>query len=95
MDNKLDVTRLQLYIEAYTGKYKHENRHSFKKGSSRYKRRQQRCPTTKGTIMDKENNSGNYNIKKEDNSGQVRHSQGDQKKQHQKTRGGPSVEKKR
>jgi len=41
----LEVTRLQLYVEAYTGKDKYEGRHPFKKGSSEYKRRQQRCPT--------------------------------------------------
>ena len=67
----LEVARLQLYIETYTRKDKHEGRHSFKKGSSEHERRQQRCPTTKGTIMDKKNNSGNYNAKKEDDSGQV------------------------
>ena len=30
--------------------------------------------------MDKENDSGNYDARKEDNSGWVRHNQGDQKK---------------
>jgi len=64
----LEVTRLQLYIEAYTGKDKYKGRHSFKKGSSKYKKKQQRYPTIKGIIMDKKNNSGNYNAKKEDNS---------------------------
>ena len=43
--------------------------------------------------MDKENDSGNYDVKKEDDSGWVRHSQGDQKIQHLRTRGGPSIEK--
>ena len=64
----LEVTRLRLYIEAYTEKDKHKGRHSFKKGLSEYKKRQQRYPTTKETIMDKKNDSGNYNAKKEDNS---------------------------
>ena len=32
--------------------------------------------------MDKKNNSGNYDAKKEDDSRQVRHSQEDQKKQY-------------
>jgi len=64
----LEVIRLQLYVEAYTGKDKHEDGHPFKKGSSEYERRQQRCPITKGTIMDKENNSRNYNAKKKDDS---------------------------
>ena len=45
--------------------------------------------------MDKENDSGGYSAKKEDNSGQVRHSQEDQTKQHLRTRGGPSVKKER
>ena len=89
----LEVTRLRLYVEAYTGKDKHKGRHPFKKESSEYKKRQQRCPITKGTIMDKENNSGNYDARKEDNSRQVRHNQEDQKKQHQRTRDSPSVEK--
>ena len=65
----LEVTRLQLYVEAYTGKDKYEGRHPFKKESSEYKRRQQRCPTTKGTIIGKENDSGNHNAKKKDDSG--------------------------
>jgi len=65
----LEVTRLQLYIKAYTRKDKYEGRHPFKKGSSEYERRQQRCPTTKGTIISKENDSGNYNAKKEYDSG--------------------------
>ena len=43
--------------------------------------------------MDKENNSRNYDAKKEDDSRQVRHNQGDQKKQHQRIRDGPSIEK--
>ena len=42
--------------------------------------------------MDKENNSGNHDVKKKDNE-QVGHNQGDQKEQHQRTRGGPSIEK--
>ena len=70
----LEVTRLRLYIEVYTGKDKHEGKHPFKKGSSEYERRQQRCSTTKEKIMVKENNSGNYNAKKEDDSKRVRHS---------------------
>ena len=78
----LEVTRLWLYIEVYTGKDKHKGEHPFKKESSEYKRRQQRCPTTKETIMDKKNNSGNYDAKKEDDSRWVRHSQEDQKKQY-------------
>ena len=45
--------------------------------------------------MGKENNSGNYNAKKEDDSRQVRHSQGDQKKQHSRTRDGPGIKKER
>jgi len=65
----LEVTRLQLYVEVYTEKDKYEGRYPFKKRSSEYERRQQRCPTTKGTIIGKENNSGNYNAKKEDDSG--------------------------
>jgi len=89
----LEVTRLQLYVEAYTRKNKHKGRHPIKKGSSEYERRQQKCPITKGTIMDKENNSRNYDAKKEDDSRQVRHNQGDQKKQHQRIRDGPSIEK--
>jgi len=89
----LEVTRLRLYVEAYTGKDKHKGGHPFKKESSEYERRQQRCPITKGTIMNKENDSGNYNARKEDDSRRVRHNQEDQKKQHQRTRGGPSVEK--
>ena len=36
----LEVTRLWLYIKAYTGKDKHEGGHSFKKKPSEYKRRQ-------------------------------------------------------
>ena len=32
--------------------------------------------------MNKENNSGNYDTKKKDDSRQVRYNQGDQKKQH-------------
>ena len=32
--------------------------------------------------MNKENNSGNYDAKKKDDSRQVRYNQGDQKKQH-------------
>ena len=78
----LEVIRLRLYVEAYTGKDKHKGRYPFKKELSEYKRRQQRCPTTKETIMDKENDSGNYDTKKEDDSKQVKHSQEDQKKQH-------------
>ena len=70
----LKVTRLQLYVEVYTRKDKYEGRHPFLKGSSEYERRQQRCPTTKGTIIGKKNDSGNYNAKKEDDNGQVRHS---------------------
>ena len=45
--------------------------------------------------MDKENDSRNYDTRKEDNSGRVRHNQKNQKKQYQKTRGSPSVEKER
>jgi len=65
----LEVTRLQLYIEAYTRKDKHKDGHLIKKRSSEYKRRQQKCPITQGTIMDKENDSRNYNARKEDDSG--------------------------
>ena len=89
----LEVTRLWLYVEAYTGKDKHKGGHPFKKESSEYERKQQRCLITKETIIDKENDSENYDARKEDNSRQVRHNQEDQKKQHQRTRGGPSVEK--
>jgi len=64
----LEVTRLQLYIEAYTRKDEYKNRHPFKKGSSEYKGRQQRYPIVKGTIMDKENDSRSYDVKKEGNS---------------------------
>ena len=64
----LEVTRLRLYVEAYTGKDKHEGRHPFKKGSSEYERKQQRCPITKGTIMDNENDSRNYDARKKDDS---------------------------
>jgi len=64
----LEVTRLQLYIEAYIGKNEYKSRHPFKKGSSEYKGRQQRCPIVKGTIMDKENDSRSYDVKKEGNS---------------------------
>ena len=45
--------------------------------------------------MDKENDSRNYDARKEDDSRWVRHNQGDQKKQHQRTRGGPNAEKER
>ena len=89
----LEVTRLQLYIEIYTRKDKHESKHPIKKELSEYKRRQQRCLITKGTIMDKKNDSRNYNVRKKDNSRQVRYNQGDQNKQHQRTRSGPSIEK--
>ena len=41
--------------------------------------------------MGKENDSGNYNAKKKDDSRRVRHSQEDQKKQHLRTRGGPGI----
>jgi len=67
----LEVARLRLYIKIYTRKDKHESRHPFKKESSEHERRQQRCPTTKGIIIDKKNNSGNYDVKKEDDSRQV------------------------
>ena len=43
--------------------------------------------------MNKENNSGNYDTKKKDDSRQVRRSQEDQKKQHLRIRGGPSIKK--
>ncbi len=65
----LEVIRLQLYIEVYIRKDKHKSRHSIKKGSSECERRQQRCLITKEIIMDKENDSGNYDARKEDNSG--------------------------
>ena len=45
--------------------------------------------------MDEKNDSRNYNARKEDNSGWVRYNQGNQKKQHQRTRGGPDIEKER
>jgi len=64
-----EVTGLQFYIETYTRKDKHKGGHPVKKRSSVYERRQKRYPITQGTIMDKENNSGNYNSKKEDDSG--------------------------
>ena len=60
----LEVTRLRLYVEAYTRKDRHEGRHPIKKGSSKYKRRQQRCSITKEIIMDKDNNSRNYDARK-------------------------------
>ena len=63
------VARLQFHIEAYTGKDKHEGGHPFKKGSGRYKRKQQGCPTTQGTTMDKKNNSRDHNARKENNNG--------------------------
>ena len=91
----LEVTRLQLYIETYTRKDKLKDRHPIKKESSEYKRKQQRCPITKGTIMNKKNNSRNYDVRKKDNSRQVRYNQEDQKEQHQRTRGGPSIEEER
>jgi len=65
----LEVARLQLYIEIYTGKDKHKGRYPIKKGSSEYKRRQQGHPITKETIIDKENDSGNYDARKKDDSG--------------------------
>ena len=64
----LEVTRLRLYVEIYTKKDKLKGRHPIKKESSEYKRRQQRCPIIKGTIMNKENNSRNYNVRKKDDS---------------------------
>ena len=73
----LEVTRLRLYIEAYTRKDKYKDRHPFKKESSKYERRQQRYPITKGTIMDKENDSRNYDARKKDDNRQVRHNQED------------------
>ena len=65
----LEVIRLQLYIEVYIRKDKHKSRYSIKKGLSECERRQQRCLITKEIIMDKENDSGNYDARKEDNSG--------------------------
>ena len=43
--------------------------------------------------MDKENDSRNYDARKKDDSRWVRYNQEDQKKQYQRTRGGPSVKK--
>ena len=88
-----EITRLWLYIEAYTGKDEHESGHPFKKGSSKYERRQQRCPITKGKIIDKENDSRNYDVRKKNDSEWVWHSQGNQKKQHSRTRDGLSATK--
>jgi len=65
----LEITGLQFYVETYTGKDTYKGRHPVKKRSSEYKRRQQRCPIAQGTIMDKKNNSRNYNTRKEDNNG--------------------------
>jgi len=65
----LEVAKLRLYIETYTGKDKHKGRHPIKKGSSEYERRQQEHPITKGTIINKENDSRNYDARRKDNSG--------------------------
>jgi len=62
------VTRLQLYIETYTGKDEYEGRYSFKKRTSEHKGRQQRCLTPEGRIMATKDNSRDYNDKKEDKS---------------------------
>ena len=64
----LEVIRLRLYIEVYTRKDKYKGGQPIKKESSEYERRQQRCPITKETIMNKENDSGNYDAKKKDDS---------------------------
>jgi len=91
----LEVIRLRLYVKAYTRKDKHKGGHPFKKGSSEYKRKQQRCSITKETIMNKENDSRNYDTRKKNDSRQVGYNQEDQKKQYQRTRGSPSIEKRR
>ena len=62
------TARLWLYSMTYSRENKYKGRYFVKKESSRYKRWQQRCSSTQGGIMDKENHSRYNNAEeKQDN----------------------------
>ena len=63
-----EVTRLRFYSITYSRKNKYKGRHFVKKRSSRYKEWQQRCSSTQGRVIDKENYGRSDNVeKKQDN----------------------------
>jgi len=71
------VTRLQLYIETYTGKDEYKGRYSFKKETSEHKEGQQRCSTPKGRVMAMKDNSRGHNDKKKDKGRRRQYTQRD------------------
>jgi len=48
----------------YSREDEHEGRHLLKKGTSQYKRRQQRCAIAKGKDVDKKDHSQDYDVGK-------------------------------
>ena len=76
----LKVARLRFYTETYTGKDKYEGRHPFKKRSSEYQGRQQRCSTLKEQTMAIKDNSRDHTDERKQNKRRKRYTQGDQKK---------------
>ena len=59
----------------YSREDEHKGRHSFKKGTGQYKRRQQGCTTAKGQDVDKKNYGQDYNVGKKSDDRRKRHSQ--------------------
>ena len=59
----------------YSREDEHKGRHSFKKGTGQYKRRQQGCTTAKGRDVDKKNYGQDYNVGKKSDDRRKRHSQ--------------------
>ena len=73
----LEITRLQLHIEAHTRKDKHESGHLITKGAGRHQGRQQGCSTIEERIIAMKDNGRDYNDQKKSNSRGKRHTEGD------------------
>ena len=79
-----EIARLWLHIVTYTKKNKYEDKHLVEEGSSKCTRQQQRHTDVERRIMDKENDSWNYNIEKEQSNGENKVSKENLAKQRRK-----------
>ena len=67
-----EVTRLWFYFTIYSRKDKYKGGYFVKEGSSGHKGWQQRCSSTQGRVMDKENYGRSDNAEKKQNNRQPR-----------------------
>jgi len=71
-----EITRLWFHAVTYSRENEYKDRHLVKKRPSKYTRWQQRCIDVERRIMDKENDSWNYNVVKEQSNRENKVSKG-------------------